>query len=406
MSSERDGPLKGVRVLDFTHGVAGPFATMVLGDLGAEVIKIEMPGRGDPTRYMNVSRRFVDDIPRSGGDYFLAINRNKNAITIDLKKPQGRDLALKLAAQADVVVQNFRPGVIKRLGLDYEAVKKVRPDVIYASLTAYGEKGPLAHQPGMDVAVQARSGVMSITGYGGSDPVKPGASLADFAGGSHLATGILGALYHHAKTGEGQEVHVSLLDSTMIMLANYSVAVIDGDAEIEPMGSGHPQLVPFQAFPSADGFIVIATGTNKLFRELCEVLGLSELASDERFLKNPDRVKNREELVAILSEATAKRTTAEWQRTFEERSIPSAPVHTMREALNDEQLRENDMVVEIEHPVLGPIHVLGVPYKYSETKCSVRQAPPVLGQDTDELLAALLDLDDEELLSLRDEGVI
>lgn len=406
MSSKRQGPLSGVKVLDFTHGVAGPFTTMVLGDLGAEVLKVEMPGRGDPTRYMNVSRRFVDDIPRSGGDYFLSINRNKRAVTIDLKKPRGKEIALELAGWADVVVQNFRPGVIDRLGLGYEAVKKVRPDVIYASLTAYGQRGPLAHQPGMDVAVQARSGVMSITGYGGDDPVKPGASLSDFSGGSHLATGILGALYHHAKTGEGQEVHVSLLDATMSMLSNYSVAVIDGDAEIEPMGSGHPQLVPFQAFPASDGFIVIATGTNKLFRELCAMLGLEGVADDERFTKNPDRVRNRDALVEILSQATRKKTTAEWQQEFEAKSIPSAPVQSMSQAFEDEQLRENDMVVELEHPHLGPIHVLGIPYKYSGTECTITEAPPTLGQDTDELLASIINLSGDEIQTLRDEKVI
>jgi crotonobetainyl-CoA:carnitine CoA-transferase CaiB-like acyl-CoA transferase len=400
------GPLDGTKVLDFTHGVAGPFTTMLLGDLGADVVKVERPGRGDPTRYMNVSGRFLDDIPRSGGDYFLAINRNKRAVTIDLQSARGHDLAVRLAGWADVVVQNFRPGVMSRLGLDYDALREVRPELIYATLSAYGEHGPLARQPGMDVAVQARSGVMSITGYGGSDPVKPGVSLADFSGGAHLATGILGALLHRARTGRGQEIHVSLLDATMIMLANYSVAVVDGDAEIAPMGSGHPQLVPFQAFPTSDGFIVIATGTNKLYRELCRTLGLDHLTTDERFATNPDRVRHREELIRLLGEVTMRRSTAEWQELFESRQIPSAPVNGLDDALRDPQLLENDMVVEVEHPELGPIHVLGVPYKYSEASCSVRRPPPLLGEQTDEVLAEVLELDAGEIESLREERVI
>jgi crotonobetainyl-CoA:carnitine CoA-transferase CaiB-like acyl-CoA transferase len=401
------GPLEGTRVLDFTHGVAGPFTTMLLGDLGADVVKVERPGRGDPTRYMNVSDKFDTDIPRSGGDYFLAINRNKRSVGIELKSDEGRALARQLSGWADVVVQNFRPGVMDRLGLGYEALKVEHEGLIYASLTAYGAKGPLAHQPGMDVAVQARSGVMSITGYGEDGrPVKPGVSLADFAGGTHLAVAVLGALLHRSRTGQGQQLSVSLLDATMIMLSNYSVAVMDGGASIKPMGSGHPQLVPFQAFPTMDGFLVVATGTNKLFRELCAVLGLEPLADDPRFDSNPTRVRHRQELVAILSSALAQKCTAEWMSILESKQIPCAPVNGLEQAFADPQMQANDMVVEVDHPVYDTIHVLGVPYKFEMSPCSITQRPPQLGEQTFEVLGSLLHMPEDAIRALAEAGVV
>jgi crotonobetainyl-CoA:carnitine CoA-transferase CaiB-like acyl-CoA transferase len=399
-------PLEDMKILDFTHGVAGSFATMILGDLGGDVIKIERPGYGDPTRYTNVSERFVADIPASGGDYFLAINRNKRAITLNLQSEDGQEIARDLVKWADIVVQNFRPGVMARLNLDYEAIRQLNPSVIYGNLSAYGQKGPLAHQPGMDVAVQARSGVMMITGYPGSGPIKPGVSLSDFSGGVHLAVALLAAIVHRERTGEGQEVHMSLLDATMIMLSNYSVAVIDGDAEIAPMGTGHPQLVPFQAFPSSDGFIVIATGTNRLFRELLGVLGLEEFLTDPRFRGMLDRIANRDALIEIISEATRRKTTDEWLTVMESNEIPCAPVQSLREAFTDPQLIANDMIVEIDHPTHGKIHVLGVPYKFATSECSIERTPPLLGEHNREVLQSILGLADERLEELREAGVI
>jgi crotonobetainyl-CoA:carnitine CoA-transferase CaiB-like acyl-CoA transferase len=399
-------PLEGVKVLDFSHGVAGPYCSMILGDLGCEVIKIEMPRRGDASRYMNVSNKFNDDIPNSGGDYYLAINRNKKAITINLKTDEGKKVIYDLVKYSDVVIQNFRPGVMKRLGLDYDSLKKHNKDIVYANLTAYGNEGPIAHQPGMDVAVQARSGVMSITGYEGSEPVKPGVSLADFAGGVHLSVGLISALYYKEKHGDGQEVNVSLLDSTMSMLSNYSVAVMDGEAKIKKMGSGHPQLVPFQAFTTSDGHIVIATGTNKLYKEFCTLLKLEELLDDPRFKKNPDRVKNREILVEIISEKTRQNTTEEWVELFEKNSIPCAPVNTMEQALSDAQLRSNEMIQTLDHPVYGEIHVLGTPYKFSQSKCDEFNTPPLLGQHTEEILKSTLQYSEENIAALKKKGVI
>jgi len=234
----KKAPLAGLKVLDLTHFVAGPYCTMLLGDLGCDVIKVEKPDRGDTTRHMNMSKRFVAGIPKVGGDYFLAINRNKRSIGLELKTAEGLKICRELCAWADIVVQNFRPGVTKRLGLDYESLKAMNPRLIYASISAYGDTGPLADKPGMDVAVQARSGVMSITGgEGGTEPLRPGASLADFSGGIYLTTAVMTALYHRERTGEGQEVSVSLIDATMSQLINYSVAVLDGGSTIKPVGS-------------------------------------------------------------------------------------------------------------------------------------------------------------------------
>jgi crotonobetainyl-CoA:carnitine CoA-transferase CaiB-like acyl-CoA transferase len=399
-------PLEGLNVIELGHGVAGPYATMLLGDLGANVYKVERPKRGEGARYMNGSGKFIDGIPEAGGDYFLAINRNKMSLTIDLKTDRGRELARDVLASADIVVQNFRPGVVERLGLGYDDIRALNPRLIYASLSAYGQDGPLAQDAGMDVTVQARSGVMSITGQKGSDPTKPGASLADFSGGVHLVVGILAALRLREITGEGQHVATSLLDATMSMLINYSVAVLDGDMAMEPMGSGHPQIVPFQAFPTKDSFVVIGGGTNRLTREIFVLLGLDELVDDQRYRTNEQRVMHRDFIVSAISEKTRERTTAEWLDVLEDAGIPCAPVNDMKAAFNEDQLRHNGMVVEVDHPTHGRIHVLGIPYKFSGSPCAQFLPPPLLGEHTREGLTRLLELGDATLDELEGEGVI
>lgn len=400
-------PLEGVKVLDFTHGVAGPYTAMLLGDMGCDVIKIEQPGRGDSTRYMNVATRFVSDIPDAGGDYFLAISRNKRSVCIDLKAPEGRALCCKLAGWADVALQSFRPGVMRRLGLDYEALHDVNPRLIYGSLTAYGRDGVLAEKPGMDVAVQARSGVMRLTGAPGStQPMRPGASLADFAGGIYLYGAIVTALYDRERTGEGQEVQLSLMDATMSMLINYSVAVMDGKADLAPVGSGHPQLVPYQAFPSADGHVVIAAGTNKTFRELCAALGCAELIEDPRFRSNQDRVKHRDALVALLEPLTRRKRTEEWLAIFDDADIPSAPVNDMAQGYAQLAQTSPEMVQVVEHPTAGALHLLGVPFAFSASRGDIRRPPPRLGEHTTEVLRDLLGTTDADIERLRGAKVI
>lgn len=400
-------PLEGIKVLDLTHGVAGPYCTMVLGDLGAEIVKVEKPERGDATRYMNVSEKFQTDIPRVGGDYFLAVNRNKRSVAIEMKSPEGRALCEELAAWADVVVQNFRPGVTKRLGLDYEALKRINPKLIYANISAYGMEGVLADKAGMDIAVQARSGVMRITGAVDSDePLRPGASIADFGGGIYLVAGLLAALFDRERTGEGQEVSVSLLDATMSLLVNYSVAVMDGGADVRPLGSGHPQLVPYQAFPTRDGFVVVATGTNKTYRTLCDALNRPDLATDPRFASNQSRVANRAAIVQELSSVFRKESTSHWIEALEAADIPCAPVNELAGAFDELKSTAPDMVQRVAHPVLGSVAQLGVPFKFSACGGDIRRPPPMLGEHTEEVLSALLGRSAKDIEMLRERKAI
>lgn len=400
-------PLEGIKVLDLTHGVAGPYCTMVLGDLGCDVIKIEKPGRGDATRYMNVSERFHTDIPRVGGDYFLAINRNKRAITLELKSPEGRRVVEELAAWADVVVQNFRPGVTARLGLDYQALRKINPRLIYGNISAYGTEGNMSDKAGMDIAVQARAGLLRITGARDSnEPVRPGASVADFGGGIYLATALLAALYDRERTGQGQEVSVSLLDATMSMLINYSVAVIDGDADVKPLGSGHPQLVPYQALPTADGHVVVATGTNKTYREFCVAIGQPQLADESAFASNQSRVKNRNALVAQLSEVFRQRSTAQWLEILEAADVPCAPVNDLRTAFAELEATSPGMTQHIEHPGVGQLGQLGVPFQFSACGGDIRRPPPMLGEHNEQVLAEVLGRNAQQIAQLREGKVI
>lgn len=400
-------PLEGIKVLDLTHGVAGPYCTMVLGDLGAEIVKIEKPERGDATRYMNVSEKFQTEIPRVGGDYFLAVNRNKRSVAIEMKSPEGRKLCEELAGWADVVVQNFRPGVTKRLGLDYQSLKRINPKLVYANISAYGMEGVLADKAGMDIAVQARSGVMRITGAVNSDePLRPGASIADFGGGIYLVAGLLAALFDRERTGEGQEVSVSLLDATMSLLINYSVAVMDGQADVKPLGSGHPQLVPYQAFPTLDGFVVVATGTNKTYRTLCEALNRPELATDPRFASNQSRVANRAGVVAELSAVFRQHATAHWLDVLEAADIPCAPVNELGGAFDELKSTAPDMVQRVAHPALGQLSQLGVPFKFSACGGDIRRPPPMLGEHTDEVLSTLLGRSAKDIEMLRERKAI
>jgi len=387
-------PFEGIKVLDFTHGVAGPYATMLLGDLGCDVIKVERPGRGDSTRFMNVSRKFDADIPRVGGDYFLAINRNKRDITIEFKTQEGRDLCLALAGWADVVVQSFRPGLMASMGLGYEDFRKLNPEIIYANLTAYGKEGPLADRAGMDVAVQARAGIMSITGaMGSNDPIRPGVSIADFGGGIYLMTSIVTALYHRERTGEGQEIDASLMDATVSMLSNYSVAVLDGGAELKPMGSGHPQIAPYQAFQTSDGAVVVGAGTNRAYTNLCKTLGCEALGADTRFATNNLRVEHRETLIPLLAPYFLKRTTAEWEAALTPAGVPCAPVNTLKQAFSHEHMAASGMIQAMKHPELGEIHLTGVPFHFSRSGGDLRRLPPQLGEHTMEILKDVLGMD-------------
>ena len=399
------GPLAGIRVLDLTHAVAGPVCTMFLGDLGADIVKIEKPGRGDNTRYNNISDRFAKEAVAAGGDYFLAINRNKRSVAVDMKTARGKEIILKLAREADIIVQNFRPGSVQRLGLDYQCIKKINPAIIYASLTGWGNQGPLADKPGMDLAVQSRAGVLAMTGHPGGPPTRPGASVADMSGGVYLALAIQGALIHRMKTGEGQEVSSSLFDGMLSMLANFSVAVMEGGAKLEPVGTGHPQIVPYQAFPTADGYVVIACATNRLFRKLTEVIERPDLLTDPRFKTNIERVDNRDALVVILSEIMKQKTTAQWLALLDAGGVVCAPVNTVQQGFAEPQLAANEMIKTVQHPVYGPLRLLRAPMKLSSTDCEITRHPPLLGQHTNEILAQI-GYSQSEIEGLRTDKIV
>jgi crotonobetainyl-CoA:carnitine CoA-transferase CaiB-like acyl-CoA transferase len=320
--------------------------------------------------------------------------------------PEGRDIALRLIEWADVVMQSFRPGVTAKLGLDYEDAKRVNPSVIYASMSAYPRGSKLEARGGMDVSVQARSGVMAITGESGGGPVKPGVSAADFGGGLSFAVGILGALMHRERTGEGQELNVSLMDAMRSMVSNFSVAVLDGGARIAPMGSGHPQIVPYRAFVTSDGYVVISGGTNRLFRALCAALQEPEWATDPRFSDNVVRVKNRDVLEAMISAKTAAFPTGEWLQILDDFGVPCSPVNTLEQGFTDPVTLGPESLVEVNHPAHGPLHLVGIPFQYSATRCSIRRPPALLGEDSYEILTDLLDMPPDEITRLAASKVI
>lgn len=372
--------LAGIRVLDLSRILSGPMATMVLADLGADVVKVEDTKDGDDTRQWG---------PPFQGDqaaYFLSANRNKRGVSVDLKTDQGRDFVLRLADLADVVVENFRPGAADRLGLGYRDLSARNPRLVYASISGYGQTGPWATRPGYDAIAQAQSGMMSITGEPGGPPMRPGVATADIGAGMWATIGILAALFARQSTGRGQHVDVSLLDGQLAWLSYVAGGYFATDVVPGPHGSAHPTIVPYQALATGDGYLMIAAGNDKLFQHLTDVLGCAELATDPRFATNPDRVRNREQLIPLLETALSRRDSSRWAQLLDAAGVPCAPISTADEALTSPQAVARDMVIELDHPTAGRLRTVGSPLKLSGTPTRIRTAPPVLGQHTDEVL--------------------
>jgi crotonobetainyl-CoA:carnitine CoA-transferase CaiB-like acyl-CoA transferase len=374
------GALAGLRVLDFTRVLAGPFCTMTLGDLGADVVKVEQPEKGDDTRHWGPP--FVGD----DAAYFLSLNRNKRSVTLDLRTSVGKDAARSLAVGSDVLVENFRPGLMATFGLDHDSLRAANPGLVYCSITAF-RPGAEASKPGYDIIMQAVSGLMSITGPKGGPPIKVGVALLDVISGLYAVIGILAALEARGRTGQGQLVTVPLFDTAVAALVNQAANHLLGGVVPGPMGNEHPNIVPYQDFPAADRPFIVAVGNDRLFQRLCEVVGRPELSSDPRFASNEDRVRNREDLVARLTAVFRTRPVEQWIRLLEERGIPCAPIRRMDEVFASPEGRA--AVVEVADPVRGPLRLVASPILFSATPGSARLSPPRLAEHTEEILAEL-----------------
>ncbi len=375
-------PLAGVKVLDLSRVLAGPYATMVLGDLGADIIKVEHPERGDDTRHWGPP--FAGEGEACESAYFLSVNRNKRSIGVDLKAPEGLERVKNLAANADVLIENWRRGALEKLGLGYEALKETNPDLIYCSITGFGP-GPDGERPGYDFLVQARGGVMGITGQPGGEPTKVGVAISDIVCGLFASNAILAALHRRAATGEGALIEVPLFESTLGWLANRGQEYLISGDDKGLIGNAHPSIVPYQTFDAADKPLVVAVGNNTQFVELCKVVGRPGLAEDERFATNPDRVANREALIPELQEEFGKRPADEWAAEIRAAGVPSGPVNTLAYVFADEHVLGSGILQNVDHPSAGPLEMLASPILVDGERLPIRRPPPTLGQHTDEV---------------------
>jgi crotonobetainyl-CoA:carnitine CoA-transferase CaiB-like acyl-CoA transferase len=405
--------LSHVTVLDLSRILAGPWAGQVLADLGADVIKIERPQGGDDTRAWGPP--FLRDAAghasaQADAAYFLCANRNKRSVTVDFTTPAGRTIVERLARDADVVLENFKVGGLKAHGLDYDSLKRVNPRLIYCSITGFGQTGPYAPRPGYDFLVQAMGGLMSITGRAageaGAGPQKAGVAVADILTGLYAAIGILAALAHRDRTGVGQHIDLSLLDVQVACLANQAMNYLVGGTVPQRLGNAHPNIVPYQDFPTSDGFMIIAVGNDTQFARLCKAMDLGELAADPRFAANKDRVENRTTLIARLSTVTATRSTAHWVTALEAAGVPCGPINGIDAVFADPQVQARGLRVELPHPVSGTVPLVANPLRLSQTPVTYRNAPPTLGAHTRRVLIERLGMTDDEIDGLAAASVI
>lgn len=399
-SSKGDPPLKGIRVLDLSRVLAGPFCSMTLSDLGAEVIKVEIPGRGDDTRAFPP---YID----GESSYFMSLNRGKKSITMNLKDEDATKAFHRIAEKCDVVLENFRPGVTARLGVDYETLCKLNPRLIYCSISSFGQTGPNAQLPGYDLIIQGMGGLMGLTGEPGRPPVRVGMAVTDLCAGMYAVIGILSALRTREITGRGQYIDVSMLDGSVSWMTYAAGNYFATGANPPRMGSAHPSIAPYQAFPTGDGkYILIACGNDRLWGMMLEAMGDKKLGDDPRFTTNALRVENMDTLISLLETEFMKRPRDEWLGKLRGIGFPCGPVYTMDEMFSDPQVLERGMLEEVQHPTVGKIKQIGTVLKFSESMCSIQSPPPVLGQDTDWVLTAVAGLSPEEVERLREKQAI
>ena len=393
------GPLEGIKVLDLTRVLAGPYATMILSDLGAEVIKIEQPEIGDESRNFG---------PFKNGFslYFMSVNRGKRSITLDLKTDRGKDIFKQLVKQSDILVENFRPGTMKKLGLDYETLAAEHPALIYAACSGFGQTGPFAEKGAYDMIIQGMGGIISITGEPDGPPVRVGTSISDITAALFTTIGILSALHNRNSTGKGQLVDVAMLDSLVAVLENAIVRYFATDEIPQPLGSRHPAITPFEAFESADGHIIIAIGNDTLWAKFCEHVDQKNLISDPRFSTNVERTANHSELFPILSEIMRQRTTDEWIDALENIGVPCGPINTIDKVVNHPQVQARNMITQVIHQMTGAVEVPGLPIKLSDTPGDVDIPAPNLGEHTVEILTDVLKMSTDEVKQLKQERII
>lgn len=402
-------PLEGLRVFDLTRVLAGPTCTQLLADLGAEVIKIERPEVGDDTRHWGPP--YVKD--RDGHDsdisaYFLSSNRNKQSVTLDIAQPEGRDLALRLIGSCDILVENFKTGGLKKYGLDYESVCAVRPDIVYCSITGFGQTGPYAPRAGYDYLAQGMGGIMSLTGEPDGEPIKVGIGIADIVCGLYACNAIQAALRHRDKTGEGQYIDMSLLDTQVAWLTYEGTNYLTSGELPQRHGSEHPNIVPYRVMPASDGYFILAAGNDGQFRRFCEFAGCGELARDERFATNSARLTNRRPLYDRLFEVTRQRTQGEWVEGLTAVNVPCGPVNNLEQVFEDPQVVARGMRLEMALPDAagGKVEMINNPIKFSRTPVRLDSPPPHLGQHSDAVFKRLLGLTDAEIAALRGKGVV
>ncbi len=393
------GPLSGYRVLSFGRVLAGPYAAMILCDMGAEVIKVEEPAKGDPARN---NGPFINGL----GSYFLSVNRGKKSITLNLRQQEGKGIARRLIRLVDVLIENFRPGVMDRLGLGYEALREINPRLVYASISGFGQTGPYTHRPAYDMVAQGMGGTVSITGEPGRPPVRVGYSIGDMGAALFASNAILASLLERERSGQGQWIDVAMMDSQVALCEN-ALARYFATGEIPlPIGSRHPLITPFQIFPTQDGWIVLIASREDEWERFCHLVGRPDLLEEPRFKSRSERTRNHAVLEPIIEEIIRSRTTAQWLQDLEAAGIISSPVNNIQQVAEDPQVQSRDMIAEVQHPKLGRLKVAGTPIKLSRTSCNIKEAVPDLGQHTEEILMGLLGMTQEEIQSLREKHVV
>lgn len=402
--------LQHLRVLDMSRVLAGPFLAQNMADFGADVIKVERPHHGDESRTFPPYVKGADGGDTEDSAYFMSINRGKRSITVDISKPRGQEIIKALAAMSDVLVENYKVGNLKRHGLDYESIRKVNPKIVYCSITGFGQTGPYRNRPGYDYIFQAMSGLMSITGgpdeLPGGGPAKVGLAICDVLTGMYSSFAVMTALADRERSGEGQHIDMSLLDTTIATISHINMNYLIGGIVPKRMGTGHPSIVPYQMFKAKDGPMVLAVGNDGQFGKLCGLLGLAQLAKDPRFLTNPLRVKHRDDLVPQLEVAFAKRTVADWVATLTKVGVPCGPLNNIPQVFADEHIKERGMQVSLPHPRAGVVPILANPARLSATPPTYERPAPLLGEHTREILSDVLGYSDQDINQLAAEGVI